>query len=476
MIIPLTPHNDKYHYINHMTVKSHTLPYTLKHFCNGNISTTMKQNSLISFNATDFLMASKLSEMQTLEYFLRMGQLVGVISDLVHALQKERGASNLYLGSKGLYFCTEREHYVAQSNLQLKIFDETLRSLHQEMIEHANNTRLLNKIAFALHAITNLTNFRIQIQQLDIPSDQAISFFSAMIGDLLDIIFETADSAVEPQIVRALLALFNLMHGKELIGQERALGAAGFSSGAFSLAQRERLLFLHDSQQRCFELFCEFADQHSIQLWKGFSLAPYFIDIERLRRFALNPPASQGCANEVQHSDIWFKSITQYMDDLKKVESGLLAHLQNLCLQRVADAKLAMTKHHDLIATLDSHPDETQIVLRSHSSTSLSSPSTSQEYFTNEGIGFRLGRSVFELVQNQAHNLQHMQDELAKTRIAIDNKKLQEKAKFLLMKHQGLLEDQAYKLLREMAMNQRKTITEIAQSIVDMTQIWQAKP
>lgn len=340
------------------------------------------------------------------------------------------------------------------------------------MIEHGSNSRLLNKIAFALHAIHHLNDLRQQIQQVAIAPDKAVTQFSALVSDLLNIIFEAADSAVDPHIVRALLALFNLTHGKELLGQERALGAAGFASGEFNTAQRERLTFLHDSQERCFELFAEFSDVHSLKLWQNYAHAGYIIDIERLRRFALNLPLK----NDPHFGDLWFKCFTEYMDDLKVVETGLLASLQNLCIQRIDEARQAMNKHQDLIITLDTHPDETLIVLRSNASVAQSTPPASQEFFHDEGIGAKLGRSVFELVQHQAHDLQHMQDELAKARVVIDNKKLQEKAKLLLMKHQDLTEDQAYKLLREMAMNQRKNITEIAQSIVDMAQIWQAKP
>ena len=77
---------------------------------------------------------------------------------------------------------------------------------------------------------------------------------------------------------------------------------------------------------------------------------------------------------------------------------------------------------------------------------------------------------MFELVQNQAHSLQQMHDELTAARTAIEEKKLQEKAKLLLMKNHKLTEDQAHKLLRQMAMDQGKRLSEIARTIVDMTQ------
>ncbi|HLT63226.1 MAG TPA: nitrate- and nitrite sensing domain-containing protein [Pseudohongiella sp.] len=40
---------------------------------------------------------------------MALGTLVTTVSDLVHKLQRERGASNLYLGSSGDRFSLERE-------------------------------------------------------------------------------------------------------------------------------------------------------------------------------------------------------------------------------------------------------------------------------------------------------------------------------------------------------------------------------
>lgn len=45
-------------------------------------------------SATDYLIASKRCEKQDLEHFLALGELVACVSELVHNLQRERGASN----------------------------------------------------------------------------------------------------------------------------------------------------------------------------------------------------------------------------------------------------------------------------------------------------------------------------------------------------------------------------------------------
>ena len=48
----------------------------------------------------------------------------------------------------------------------------------------------------------------------------------------------------------------------------------------------------------------------------------------------------------------------------------------------------------------------------------------------------------------------------------LENRKLVDRAKGILMKSRGLSEDEAYALLRKTAMNQNRKISDIAQSLV----------
>ncbi len=412
--------------------------------------------------AMEFLIASKRSEIQSLEYFLDMGQLVILLSDLIHVLQRERGASNLHLGASGQRPTAELSDYTHETDRQIKQLDQMLKRIYPEITAYAGNGRLLNRIASALNSLSNMVQFRSKVRVMSVTPPLSTQFYTDVIGSLLAIVFETADAAVDPTIARVLVALFNLMHGKELMGQERALGAASFTAGHFSPDQLTRLQYLHDGQQRCFELFLEFADPASIALWQHYQAAPYLQEINGLRAVAQSDGASP---IRDHHGDDWFRLLTQHMDNLKTVELAVQSHLQRLCEQRVAETREALTQQQYLLATLPTHSDDSYIVLLSPSQPPK--PSSSLEDYTHpEGLGPKLGRSVFELVQNQAHSLQQMTDELAAARRAIEEKKLQDKAKVLLMKNKRITEDQAYKLLRQMAMDQGKRLTEVAQVIV----------
>ena len=61
-----------------------------------------------------------------------------------------------------------------------------------------------------------------------------------------------------------------------------------------------------------------------------------------------------------------------------------------------------------------------------------------------------------------------MSDELAAVRASLEERKLVERAKGVLMRHQGLAEDEAYRLLRQTAMNQGRRIVEVAEAALAM--------
>ena len=63
--------------------------------------------------ALTFLIAARRCEIDELERLARTSALVGAIAELVHALQRERGLSNVYLASGGTRFAEARQAQVA---------------------------------------------------------------------------------------------------------------------------------------------------------------------------------------------------------------------------------------------------------------------------------------------------------------------------------------------------------------------------
>ncbi|RYF39790.1 MAG: ANTAR domain-containing protein, partial [Comamonadaceae bacterium] len=92
----------------------------------------------------------------------------------------------------------------------------------------------------------------------------------------------------------------------------------------------------------------------------------------------------------------------------------------------------------------------------------LSAPPAASPY------GPHIERSILDMVQEQASRLQAMSDELETVRASLNERKVVERAKGLLMAHRKLTEEEAYKMLRQTAMNQNKRLSDVAQAVLAM--------
>jgi len=75
-------------------------------------------------------------------------------------------------------------------------------------------------------------------------------------------------------------------------------------------------------------------------------------------------------------------------------------------------------------------------------------------------------KSILDLAVSRFNAFDKLRTELDRARTALDERKVVERAKGILMKERSLSEDAAYALLRKAAMNENRRISEVAQSVV----------
>jgi two-component system, response regulator / RNA-binding antiterminator len=80
-------------------------------------------------------------------------------------------------------------------------------------------------------------------------------------------------------------------------------------------------------------------------------------------------------------------------------------------------------------------------------------------------------KSILDLCISRFNAFSKLQDELDRAKSALEDRKVIERAKGILMKLKGLSEDEAYVLLRSTAMREKKKIGEIAQSILTASEL-----
>ena len=75
-------------------------------------------------------------------------------------------------------------------------------------------------------------------------------------------------------------------------------------------------------------------------------------------------------------------------------------------------------------------------------------------------------KHILDMCISRFNAFSRIQDELDRTKSALEERKIIDRAKGILMKAKDLSEDKAYALLRKTAMNENKKIVEIAQSVI----------
>ena len=80
-------------------------------------------------------------------------------------------------------------------------------------------------------------------------------------------------------------------------------------------------------------------------------------------------------------------------------------------------------------------------------------------------------KPILDLCISRFNAFSKLQDELDRTKFALEERKVIDRAKGILMKLKGLTEDEAYVLMRSTAMREKKKIGEIAQSILTASEM-----
>src|SRR5512139_3141797 len=80
-------------------------------------------------------------------------------------------------------------------------------------------------------------------------------------------------------------------------------------------------------------------------------------------------------------------------------------------------------------------------------------------------------KPILDLCISRFNAFSKLQDELDRTKSALEDRKVIDRAKGILMKLKGLTEEEAYVLLRSTAMREKKKIGEIAQSIITASEL-----
>ncbi|GAB4350091.1 MAG: methyl-accepting chemotaxis protein [Gammaproteobacteria bacterium] len=270
---------------------------------------------------------------------LRTGVAVATeASALVHELQKERGMSAGYLGSKGAKFGP-------QLNQQRQLTSSRLARLRGQIGTRSMQSvdgDALRLLTTALERLERLDSHRAAVDAQQLPLKEAVGYYTGINALLLDAVTSIAAGSTAPQVVRQGIAYVNLLQAKERAGIERAMLSNAFGADRFLPGVYERFLSLLAAQTAFLKNFDALALPEQKRFFTEKVRGRFVDEVERMRRLAMAKSATGGFATDPTH---WFAMKTGHIDLLKEVEARLADDLTRLAgeLENAARRSLVST-------------------------------------------------------------------------------------------------------------------------------------
>jgi len=88
-----------------------------------------------------------------------------------------------------------------------------------------------------------------------------------------------------------------------------------------------------------------------------------------------------------------------------------------------------------------------------------------------DGLRKERVKSILDMAVSRFNAFSQLRDELERAKQELEDRKIIERAKGILMKERGITEEAAYNLLRKAAMNENRRVAEVAQSLVTATRL-----
>lgn len=413
--------------------------------------------------ARDFLLAARRCEIRDLEKLAQSCALVLAVGELVHGLQRERGSSQIFLVSGGQRFGPELEACIRDSlasEARLLAWADGLEADG----DFTGGMRLLTRVAIVVEGLEGLPGLRETLRARRCSGTDAMQQYTQRISALLALIFEVADVAADPEVSRQLVALFNLIQGKEFAGQERAAGAGALAAGRCGEQGAQRLLHLQEQQELCLQRFEAFCAADILPRWRALQARMPLAKLERLRRTLATATEDFDPAL----TDLWFELCSRRLDQIHLVEAHLAEQLKQTCERRIAASRAELERQQAMPIAPPATPPAPLAVLLAGGECA---DAGEDGLLLGASLGPQVTRSMMDYMQAQSARLQTLGDELAAVRATLTERKLVERAKGLLMEHQGLDEGAAYRLLRQTAMNQNRRIADVAQTVLSMAEL-----
>lgn len=260
------------------------------------------------------------------ERILVLTELSVAASNLVHEMQKERGATAGFIGSNGAKMGSLLEGQRTST--------DSFRSTFEQYVDNNSFTVIGAYLQDHLQNITRsldrLTDTRRRVSNLSISLKDALTYYTSTNALLLDISRQLAAYTEDASLALDAGGYANYLQSKERAGIERAVLTNVFASGAFGAGLYARFIELVAIQDAYLSVFKGMANGDIKQFYRDTVKGESIDAVNRMRSVARESKSGQRLDID---PDRWFKVKTDKINLLKKVEdyiaTRILSYAQN---------------------------------------------------------------------------------------------------------------------------------------------------
>ena len=270
------------------------------------------------------IVAGKWSIKRDMSQLTKVADIAASISAAVHELQKERGGSAVFLGSKGAQMADKLPALRDSTDKKLAELQAALATFDAAHF----SPKLAETIAAGNQELAKLADTRKQISDLSIAAPESSKYFTGTIAKLIGATTEMANIANQVDVAGAISTYVNFMQAKERAGQERANGAPGFAAGQFEPAQFIKFVSAVTEQRTFLTMFDGIATEDERQFFANTVTGEPVAEVERMRKLALE----SGAGAEIEGADgaHWYDMTTARINQLKTVEDKIADDLRTV--------------------------------------------------------------------------------------------------------------------------------------------------
>ncbi len=283
---------------------------------------------IMALSLSGILMAERQQVAREMSDIKRLGDPLTLLSALVHELQKERGATAVFLASEGAQFGAELRAQRARTDGQQQVVDAYFDANDMSSAEG----EWLSKMADVQAALGQRQALRGRVDQQRITTAEALRYYTETNMQVLELIKFTGQLSHDVAVANAMTAFSYYLMGKDSAGIERAVGASGFALGRFSPERLQKLENLIAAQAFYFEEFSDLVSGAQAQILPEIMGSAPARAVQTMRNHAL-----AGSVSGYSGTD-FFEAQTRKIELLKAGENQISADLVTMLSARESKA------------------------------------------------------------------------------------------------------------------------------------------